>query len=97
MHLLGLTVFLNTICLADMPSSFEMGRSVGGNISKGLHKVQERQVLDQIIADIDHCKTREDILAVSYRILREVPFERQSVVMQILWLKQTELESSVTH
>ena len=70
---------------SDMPSPFEMGRAVGGNISNGIRKgceqsarraareqeiIRERNAINQILENINNCMNREDIRLVSGQILR---------------------------
>ncbi len=94
------------LCASNMPSPFELGRAIGGNIAGGIREgiekakresaieqevLRERNAINQILENINNCNNREDIRIVSGQILRYLSPERQPIAMQILQLKLDEL------
>ena len=94
--LIGSSVFICTTSLhaSHTPSSFEIGRDVGSNISNGIRGAEQKRIMRQIIENIQHCETQEDVLVVSGQIFQYLSPEQQPLAMQILQLKIEILKSS---
>jgi len=75
----------------SMPSPFELGRSVGGNISGGIRDSRERNSIDQILEQANASGQQEDIDQAMRSILSQVSPERQPMALQVLQQKQQQM------
>lgn len=75
-----------------MPSPFELGRSVGENISGGIRGAQERGAIDEILAQANASEDPQAVNNAIGQILRRVSPEKQEAALQILGQKQQQLQ-----
>ncbi len=74
-----------------MPSPFELGRSIGGNVSSGINAGIERNAIDDILEQANASGNPEDINNAMTQILQRVSPERQQAALQILQMKQQQI------
>jgi len=75
-----------------MPSPFEMGRAVGGNVGQAAQGYQEGSALDQILKNASASKNPQEMNNVMSQIIQNLPAERQPMAMQVLQNKAAQIQ-----
>ena len=76
-----------------MPSPFEMGRAVGGNISKGLEQGREQNAISQVLAEI---ASEKDPIAGQNKmnqLLLNISPERREMAQQVIGQQVNQLKT----
>jgi len=80
----------------SMPSPFEMGRAIGGNISGGIRGGIENNQIDQILQQAQASGDPAQVQNVMNQIITRVSPEKRPVVMQALQNRQQQLVDQKT-
>jgi len=78
----------------SMPSPFEMGRAIGGNVSGAIRGAQEKSALDRILEQSMASEDPNEQNAMISQILRNISPERQGPALQIIQNKQAQIRSA---
>lgn len=74
-----------------MPSPFELGQKIGGNISKGLREGREQSAIDNILEEASNSKDSNAINHAMADILRNISPEKQPAAIGLLKQMESDL------
>lgn len=80
----------------NMPSPFEMGRAVGGNVSGGIREGVENIHIDDILREAQSSGDPEQIQNIMNEVITRVSPEKRPIVAQALQQKLQQLQNQKT-
>ena len=80
----------------SMPSPFEMGKAIGGNVSGGIREGVENSGIDQILQQAQATGDPAQIQNVMNQIITRVSPEKRPIVMQALQNRQQQIVDQQT-
>jgi hypothetical protein len=79
-----------------MPSPFELGAKIGGNVSGAMRDISETSMLDKILKDASQSGRPEDIQDAMNTIISRVSPERREMAIQVLQNKYNQMQTVKT-
>ena len=76
--------FCNANVWSESPSSFEIGRAVGNNISGAFEENRDRNAIKNILNEVSQSEDPEDIHNAICKVFTQVSPERQSAIIAYL-------------